>query len=78
VSFRHVENIGRISTARLVPGPKYVTIEIDYMTEGGVSKTLKLAHGDAEDVRGLIGRALDSMPALPRRGSFFASLKRAR
>lgn len=75
---RHVENIGRISESRLIPGPKYVTIEVDYTTAGGVKKTLKLAHGEAEQIRAAIVAELDVMPPAARKGSFFNSLKRKR
>lgn len=78
MSIRHIENIGRVTESRLVAGPKYATVEIDYVTAGGVQKTLKLAHGEAEQIRAAIGGALDIMPEGVRKGSFFASLKRKR
>lgn len=78
MSLRHVENIGRIAAARLVPGPKYVTIELDYTTAGGVKKTMKLAHGEAEQIRAAITAELDDMPPGARKASFFASLRRKR
>jgi hypothetical protein len=78
MSLRHVENVGRITESRLIAGPKYATVEIDYTTAGGVSKTLRLAHGEAEMIRAAIVDELESMPEGARRGSFFASLKRKR
>lgn len=75
---RHVENMGKITASRLVPGPKYVTIEVDYTTAGGVKKTLKLAHSEAEQIRAAIMSELDVMPSAVRKGSFFNSLKRKR
>jgi hypothetical protein len=78
MSLRHIENIGRVTEGRLNAGPKYASVEIDYVTAGGIQKTLKIAHGEAEQIRALIGEALDVMPERVRKGSFFASLKRNR
>ena len=75
---RHIENVGRVSAARLVPGPKFASIEVDYTTAGGVNKTLKLAHGEAEQIRAAIVAEFAQMPPKARAGSFFASLKRKR
>lgn len=75
---RHVENLSKVTASRLVPGPKYVTIEVDYTTAGGVKKTLKLAHSEAEQIRAAIVAELDVMPIGARKGSFFNSLKRKR
>ncbi|MFF8942870.1 hypothetical protein ACF1A5_11475 [Streptomyces sp. NPDC014864] len=75
---RHTESVGRVTDYRLVPGPKYVTVELDYTTAGGVKKTLKLAHCEAEQIRTGIASALEDMPVGPRRGSFFNSLRRKR
>jgi hypothetical protein len=75
---RHVENVGKITDWRLVPGPKYVTVELDYTTASGVKKTLRLAHCEAEQVRSGIVGALEGMPDGPRKGSFWNSLRRKR
>jgi hypothetical protein len=75
---RHVENVGRVSESRLVPGSKYLTIEIDYTTAGGVKKTLKLAHSEADAIRAAIMGELEVVPPKARAGSFFASLRRKR
>ncbi|MGI5408185.1 hypothetical protein ACQEV9_15460 [Streptomyces chartreusis] len=75
---RHIENVGRVSEARMIPGPKFVTFEVDYTTAGGVKKTLKLAHSEADAIRAAIVGELESMPPKARAGSFFASLRRKR
>lgn len=75
---RHIENVGRVSESRLVPGPKFVSLEIDYTTAGGVKKTLKLAHGEAEQLKSAILAELEMMPPPARKASFFNSLKRKR
>lgn len=75
---RHVEKVGRVTESRMIPGPKYVTFEIDYVTAGGVKKTLKLAHSEADAIRAAIMGELESMPAAVRTGSFFNSLRRKR
>ncbi|WP_329544668.1 hypothetical protein OG548_08090 [Streptomyces sp. NBC_01356] len=75
---RHTENVSRITDSRLVPGPEFVTIEIDYTTGGGIKKTLRLAHGDADQVRVRIVGELESMPKVVRDRSFWASLRRKR
>jgi hypothetical protein len=55
-----------------------VAVEIEYTTAGGVDKVLKFSHSEAEQIRSLIGEQLDTMPAGPRKASFFASLRRKR
>lgn len=75
---RHVENIARITDSRLIAGPKYATVEIDYSTAGGVQKTLRLAHGDADQMRAWIISELETMPEPVRKRSFWASLRRKR
>jgi hypothetical protein len=75
---RHVENIARVTDSRLIAGPRFATVEIDYTTAGGVQKTLKLAHGDADQIRACIISELETMPEPVRRRSFWASLRRKR
>jgi hypothetical protein len=75
---RHVENIGRITDSRLIAGPRFATVELDYTTAGGIKKTLRLAHGDADQVRVRIASELESMPEPVRKRSFWASLRRKR
>lgn len=75
---KHVENIARVTEARTVDTGKYFTLEVDYVTAGGVSKCLKLAHGDADWLRVLLTNEFDAMPADRKRRSFFASLRRKR
>lgn len=75
---RYVEKIGRIGETRTVETGKYFTLEVDYVTAGGVSKTLTLAHSDADWLRAAIVDALDGLPEERRKRSFFASLRRNR
>lgn len=75
---RHVENIRRVTDSRLVAGPRFATVEIDYTTAGGINKTLRLAHGDADQIRAAIISELETMPEPVRKRSFWASLKRKR
>jgi hypothetical protein len=75
---RHIENIKQVTDSRLVAGPKFATVEIDYTTAGGIKKTLRLAHGDADQVRVAIISELESMPEPVRKRSFWASLRRKR
>jgi hypothetical protein len=78
MSLRHIENVARLTCARLVPGPRFVAVEVDYTTAGGVAKTLRLSHAEAEQIRALICAELEIMPEPARKQSFFRSLRRNR
>ncbi|MDX3551022.1 hypothetical protein PV729_04415 [Streptomyces europaeiscabiei] len=75
---KHVEAVGGIGEARTVPGTKYDTIEIDYVTASGITKTLRLAHGEADMLRTAIIGELDSMEPEHRMRSFLNSRRRRR
>lgn len=75
---RYVEKIGRIGETRTIETGKYFTLEVDYVTAGGVSKTLKLAHSDAARLAVAIDSEFAALPEERRKRSFFASLRRNR
>jgi hypothetical protein len=75
---RYMEKIGRIGDVRTVETGKYFTLEVDYVTAGGISKTLTLAHSDAAWLGSTIHDALTELPEERRKRSFFASLRRKR
>ncbi|MFI8830579.1 hypothetical protein ACIGPN_06075 [Streptomyces afghaniensis] len=70
--------MARIGEARIVQGEAYDTIEIDYETAGGIRKTLRLAHGDADILRVRIVGEIEGMEPERRKRSFLASLRRKR
>jgi hypothetical protein len=75
---KHTENVARVIEARTVETGKYYTIEVDYVTAGGVTKCMRLAHGDADWFRVLLINEFDYMEPEKRKRSFFASLRRKR
>lgn len=75
---RYVEKIGRVGETRTVETGKYFTLEVDYVTAGGVTKTLSLAHCEADVLRVALQDAIGGMPEDRRKRSFFASLRRKR
>jgi hypothetical protein len=75
---KHPERIARIGEARTVSGEAYDVIEVDYVTEGGIAKTLRLAHGDADRLRAALIGEFDSMDPEHRERSFMNSLRRQR
>ncbi len=75
---KHPERVAAIGEARTVPSEDYAMIEIDYVTEGGIRKTLRLAHADADKLRVAIVGELESIPDGVRQASFMASARRKR
>lgn len=75
---RHTERVARVGETRTVDTGEYFVIEVDYVTEGGITKTLTLAHGDADALRVNLINAMDAMEPEARKRSFFASLRRKR
>jgi hypothetical protein len=76
---KHNENVKQvIPGARTVEADGYFTLEVDYVTEGGITKTLRLAHIDADTLRAALNGEFDSMEPEERKRSFFASGRRSR
>lgn len=75
---KHPERVAAIGEARTVRGEEYAVIEVDYVTEGGIRKTFRLAHADADKLRVAIVGELESMPDGVRQASFMASARRKR
>jgi hypothetical protein len=75
---RHAEKIGRITEARTIDSGGYYTIEVDYVTTGGVKKTLVMPHCIADIMRVSIIGEIECMTDEARKRSFFASFKRKR
>lgn len=75
---RHNENVKRVTDCRVVDTGKFVTFEFDYETAGGVKKTLRLAHCDADRLRVAVAGEYEVMDPAKRKRSFFASLRRQR
>lgn len=75
---RYVEKIGRIQAARTIETGKYFTLEIDYVTAGGVTKTLSVPHYEADLLRVSLHNEIDDIPEERRKRSFFASFHRRR
>jgi hypothetical protein len=75
---RHTENVRNITDYRAVDTGKYVTFEFDYVTTGGVKKTLKLAHCEADRIRAAVLGEIEMMGPERQRKSFWASLRRKR
>jgi hypothetical protein len=73
---RHAEKVARVTEARTVESGSYFTFEVDYVTAGGVRKTLVLPHSVGESLRATLTDEVDAMPAERRKRSFFASMKR--
>jgi hypothetical protein len=78
MSLRHQEKVARITDFRAVDTGRFVTIEVDYTTAGGVTKTLVMPHCLADQMRVAIVSEFESMPEEKRTRSFWASLKRKR
>lgn len=78
MTIKHTERVARIGDARTVETDGYFTIEVDYVTEGGVHMTLRLAHADADTLRTRLEGETDSMEPEARKRSFMASLRRQR
>jgi hypothetical protein len=62
----------------MVETGSYYTLEVDYVTMGGVRKTLVLPHCVAESLRAALAGEFEEMSDERRRRSFFASFKRNR
>jgi hypothetical protein len=75
---RHTERVGQVTETRAVEGPEFFTIEVDYVTEGGVRKTLALAHNDADMLRARLVDMFETMEPETRKRSFMASIRRKR
>lgn len=75
---RHAEKVARITDSRTVNSGAYDTIEVDYVTTGGVKKSLILPHCIADHMRASIIGEFECMSDERRRRSFFASFKRKR
>lgn len=73
---RHAEKISQVTDSRVVETGKFYTIEVDYVTAGGVRKTLVMPHCVADRVRVAIASEIEIMPEERRKRSFFASFKR--
>lgn len=74
----HAEKVARITDSRTVDSGRYDTIEVDYVTTGGVRKTLVLPHCVADHMRASIIGEFECMTDERRKRSFFASFKRKR
>lgn len=75
---KHTERVAKVGEARTVETGDFYTIEVEYVTAGGVRKVLTLAHGDADRLRVALVGEFDSMEPEARQRSFFASLRRKR
>lgn len=75
---RHTEHVGAVTESRTVDAGEYFVIEIDYVTEGGIRKTLRLPHGEADKLRVALIGEIDAMEPEARKRSFIASLRRKR
>lgn len=78
MSIRHAEKVSRVSESRSVETGSYYTLEVDYVTMGGVRKTLVLPHCVAESLRAALVDEIEAMSDERRKRSFFASFKRNR
>jgi hypothetical protein len=78
VSIRHAEKVSRVGESRSVETGSFYTLEVDYVTMGGVRKTLVLPHCVAESLRAALADEFETMPEERRKRSFFASFKRNR
>lgn len=78
MSLRHPERVAKIGDSRTVDTGEFDTIEVDYVTEGNVTKTLRLPHCLASQLRSALADELDAMPEERRKVSFPASLRRKR
>jgi len=72
---RHVESIKRVEELRLVPSGDYFIFEVDVTTSGGIRKTLRLPHLQADLLRSKLVGELEEMDPDTRRRSFTASAK---
>ena len=70
---KHAENVDRIKEARAVAAGEAVMIEIDYVTPGGITKTMRLPFRQASRVRGLIMDAIQTVPMDDRKRLMLAS-----
>ena len=75
---RHSERVAKVTEYRTVDHGEWVSIEVDYETEGGVTKTLVMPHCVADAIRVAIVAEVESMTDERRKQSFFASLRRKR
>lgn len=75
---KHPERVASIGEGRTVAGDDFAVIEVDYVTEGGIRKTLRLAHSDADKLRVMLIGELDAMDPEVRKASFMASARRKR
>jgi hypothetical protein len=75
---KHPERVSRVVGGRTVETDGYFTLEVDYVTEGGVAKTLTLAHIDADALRVALVSQFENMEPEERKRSFFASGRRKR
>lgn len=74
----HAEKVARITDSRAVETGKFYTIEVDYVTAGGIKKTLVMPHCLADQLRASIIGEIEMMPEDHRKRSFFASFRRKR
>lgn len=73
---RHDESIQTITETRVVPTKDFLTFEIDYVTPGGIHKTLHIAHHAADRIRNAVVSAVEAMPPAARAHSLTKSAQR--
>lgn len=78
MAIKHNERVASIGDSRTIAGEDFDYVEVDYVTEGGIRKTLRLPLSDAGDLRTQLAKQIDGMEPERRKRSFMASLKRAR
>lgn len=62
---RHDERVGAVERVRPVVTDGGLIMEIDYLTEGGIRKTLKLPHDDARKLKVALAVHMSEAPADP-------------
>lgn len=65
---RHDERVGAVERVRPAASGEEVIMEIDYLTEGGIRKTLKLRQEDARKLKVALAVHMSEAPADPSRG----------
>ncbi|MEU0245138.1 hypothetical protein ABZ192_12535 [Streptomyces sp. NPDC006235] len=71
---RHTEEASEVVGVRLDTSEEVAMLELDYVTPGGIRKTLRVRHTDAFKVRSGIAEVFDEMDPEARKRSSFASL----
>ena len=69
---KHAENVDQVKAARAVEAGDVFMIEIDYVTPGGIVKTMCLPFRQASRLRGLVMDAMQAISLEERQRSFFS------